>query len=157
MAPQLIKVSNEHAPRWGGCQEETAVTPMETAATSPPDLLPTAYVYGLGSTGERVLQGEGNPSAQQDTIGYRSDPDQLPRQSSILAAAEPDLTASPETSGPCSVGLSSLPRQTAGTDRPAAPGTHCSRPAEPGSCCPSARAQGLAQLMLGVWPGAGQA
>ena len=84
-----------------GCQKETTVTPTGDYSNFPTKAPPKSLRL---QTGEYVSQGEGSLSAQWDTIRYRSDPDQLPRQCSILGAAEPNPTASPEASRPCSTG-----------------------------------------------------
>lgn len=111
-----------------GCQEETTLTPTGDYSTFPTKPPPERLRVRTGST---YRGGREAGSVQRGTIWYRCHPDQLPQQRSILAAAELNPTASPEASRPRStrtgrvllgpVLQNSLPGQTAGTDRQAAP------------------------------------
>lgn len=88
---------------FGESCQETTVTPTGDYSNFPTKPPPESLRV---QTGEDISQGEGSFSAQRATIRYHSDPGQLPQQCSILAAAEPASTPSPEASCPCSTGTS---------------------------------------------------
>jgi len=151
-----------------GCQKETTVTLTGDYSIFPPNLLPRAYTYRLGACpGGCPISGEGSLSAQPDMIRYRSDPDQLPQQCGVLAATEPNAKPAPQHHCPCGTSISpvvlspvlqnSLPGQTAGTDRQAAPHQKptTAPQREEGAANPLPQPTGLVQLMLGCGLGRG--